>query len=255
MGLEAPDNSAFLRPCWGRFRIAPWILSLLVFTFLAAARFYAVLGPPQVRILFLLQVIVMWALPWIFLTARGRHEIGIARPRKPLTALALSGLAGCSAGLLFFALAWAAARAGFDNIIATIYDALQPDRTGATMPIAAGLAVIALGAVVLTPVGEEILFRGFLQQAFAMRWSVGTATLFNGLAFGLVHLHLNAISRDAAGFHFRPVIAFVIVLCLVPLSALLTVCRLRSGSLLASIAAHAACNFTAIGSVLLYYAL
>jgi uncharacterized protein len=155
---------------------------------------------------------------------------------------------------LFFALAWAAARLGSANMLVTIRDDLQLDQMRATTPLGAILAIIALGAVVLTPIGEEILFRGFLQQAFAMRWSVRTATLLNGLAFGLVYLHLYAISRDAAGFHFRPAVAAIVVLCLIPLSALFTVCRLRSGSLFASMAAHAACNLTAIASVILYYA-
>ena len=65
LNLEDGRNAGLLRPFWGRLGIAPWGLFLLAFAVLAAARFYSAFGPPQFRALFLLQVLAMWALPWI----------------------------------------------------------------------------------------------------------------------------------------------------------------------------------------------
>ncbi len=51
----------------------------------------------------------------------------------------------------------------------------------------------------------------------------------NGLAFGLVHLHVHGLTHDAAGFHLRWVSGGLFVLGGVVLSALFTLCRMRTG--------------------------
>jgi hypothetical protein len=254
MNPEDRKNPDLLRPFWGRLGIAPWALSLLVFAVLAAARFYAVFGPPQFRLLFLLHVLAMWALPWIFLNAQGRQGIGLAKPRKWLPALALSGAAGCVAGLVCFAVGWATPHDSPLNLLVSVHQGLQLEQMRTTMPL--GLIFVAIGvpALVLTPVGEEIFFRGIMQQAFAQRCNGIAATLVQGVAFGIVHLQLIALSHDAMGFHFRWLAGAAMVSGGVLLAALFTFCRMRSGSLFASMAAHAACNLTMIGLVIFYFA-
>jgi len=36
--------------------------------------------------------------------------------------------------------------------------------------------MIALPAMIFSPIGEEILFRGVVQYAFTQRWNAGVAT-------------------------------------------------------------------------------
>jgi hypothetical protein len=251
--FEYRNAPNLLRSFWGCLGIAPWSLSLLVFAVLAAARFCAAFGPPQLRFLFLLHVLAMWALPWIFLNAQGRCGIGLCKPRKTLLVLALSAVAGGIAGLLCFALGYATPHDSPANLLASVHHGLQLEQMRAALPVGVTILAIGVPAVILTPVGEEILFRGILQQALAQRFNRTAATLVQGVAFGIVHLQLIALSRDAEGFHFRWLAGAATVVGCILLAALFTACRMRSGSLYASMAAHAACNLTMIGAVIFLY--
>jgi membrane protease YdiL (CAAX protease family) len=253
MNQDAPDPSSFLRPTWSRSIGPPWIVSLLVLAILASVRYYAVLGPPGARILFLVHVLAMWALPFIFLTKQGRRDIGLRKPRNTPSALFWSALAGAACGLAFFAIGMALYGNSPDNWCISIRHSFQINQLRAVMPPAAVLAVITLPAMILTPIGEEILFRGLVQQSFTLRWNAALATAVNGLAFGLIHLHVHGLWHDAAGFHLRLVSGALIVILLAATSAVFTICRLRSGSLFAAMTAHAACNLAMISAVFFHY--
>jgi membrane protease YdiL (CAAX protease family) len=140
-----------------------------------------------------------------------------------------------------------------DNWNLSIRDSFQIDQLRALMPRVVVYAVITLPAMILTPIGEEILFRGIIQQSFTLRFNALFATLVNGLAFGLIHLHVHGLWRDAAGFHLRLVSGMLMVLLLAASSAVFTLCRIRSGSLFTAMAAHAACNLVMISAVFFCY--
>ncbi len=253
MNVESPRQSTFLCAPWSRIPIAPWLFSLLVLALLVALRFFAVFGPPQARILFLIQFLVMWALPFIVLSAQGRREIGLRKQGNSASALALSALLGACAGFAVYAIGMAIYGASPDNWCVSIRDEFQIAQLRAAMPLAAAFAAVVLPAMIVSPIGEEILFRGLLHQSFVRRWNVLVATLVNGLAFGLVHLHVHGLWHDAAGFHLRLVSGALMVLLLAGLSAVFTLCRLRSGSLYAAMIAHSACNLAMIGAIFFYY--
>jgi membrane protease YdiL (CAAX protease family) len=254
MNREAPESSGFLRPIWSCTSIPPWLLSLCVLAVLAAGRYYGAFGPPQARVLFLLHILVMWALPFIFLTPQGRSQIGLRKPANPTSTLTICVLLGAFCGFAVFVSGMAVYGDSPDNWCISILDSFRLKHLLAIMPRGAALAAITLPAMILTPIGEEILFRGFIQQAFTLRWNGIIATLVNGMAFGLVHLHVHGLSHDSAGFHLRLASGALIVLLLAGTSAVLTLCRVRSGSLFAAIVAHAACNLAMIGAVFFQYA-
>ena len=195
----------------------------------------------------------MWALPWIFLSSWGRLTIGLSKPRKWFPALTLSGIGGGIAGLLCFPLGCARPHDSPNNLLAVIQKSLQLEQMHAAMPL--GLIFVALGVpvLILTPAGEEIFFRGITQQAFAQRFNGIAAMLIQGLAFGIVHLQLVAVWHDAGGFHIRWFEGAATLAAGVLLAALFTYCCTRTGSLFASMAAHAACNLTMIGPVILKF--
>ena len=84
--------------------------------------------------------------------------------------------------------------------------------------------VMAVLAVVLAPVIEEVLFRGILLNRWAVKWSVGTAVVATSIAFGL--LHANPVGITVVGL-------------------VAAVLYLRTGTLLVPIAFHAANNLIA----------
>jgi len=59
--------------------------------------------------------------------------------------------------------------------------------------------------------------------------------------------------RASAGFHLRIVSATLMVVLLAGVGVVFTICRIRTGSLVAAIAAHAACNLAMIAAVFFHY--
>jgi hypothetical protein len=253
MNSDSTGQSSFLRPFWSRILPAPWIVSLLVLAVLAAARFYAAFTHPSTNILFPLHCLAMWALPFILLTPRGCHQIGLPGMNNTVSALVLSALAGAACGIAVFAIGMALYGDSPDNWCLSIRNSFQIEQLRASVPPVTLFAAVALPAVIFTPVGEEILFRGLLQEAFTLRWNAVLATVVNSVAFGLIHLHVHGFWHDAAGFHFRFVSAALMVVLLAGVSTVFTFCRLRTGSLFAAITAHAACNLAMVAAVFLYY--
>jgi membrane protease YdiL (CAAX protease family) len=88
-----------------------------------------------------------------------------------------------------------------------------------------------IGAVVLAPVVEELLFRGVLLRALLRRFEPVTAVLASALIFALVHY-----VGDPNTLPFLP--------ALTGLGALLAVVALRSGDLSTAIFIHAGFNLT-----------
>ena len=247
-GVRARGSCGRCGSGWG-LRRGCW--TLIVLAMLAGARFYAVFGPAQVRWLFLAQVLVMWLLPAIFLTREGWRAIGLSSPRGGAAAIALCVAIGVLAGLAFFAISMNAHGLPADSWIASVRTGMQLDEMRKAMGPAAIFGLLAVPVLIVTPVGEEILFRGLIQQAFAMRWNWIVGMVVNGLAFGLVLLHVHGLTHDAAGFHLRLVSGELFVLGGVALSALFTQCRMQTGSLFAAMAAHAGCNAAVISAVVL----
>lgn len=95
------------------------------------------------------------------------------------------------------------------------------------------LVVMAFSAVVIAPITEEVIFRGYLYPVvkhFSDRWF---AAVFTGVFFGVIHL--NAFSLPAlAVMGFTLVVLYEV-----------------TGSLWVTIACHAAFNGTSVGLILL----
>lgn len=111
-------------------------------------------------------------------------------------------------------------------------------RTIAQRPDA--VPVLALTAVVLAPVAEEVLFRGVVFQGLRARMGFWAAALLSATLFTLAHL-------EGGGVLAGVVIASGILPLGVAFAALLE----RRGSLLAAIAAHAAYNSVGVALLVL----
>jgi hypothetical protein len=93
-------------------------------------------------------------------------------------------------------------------------------------------AVIVVGAGVLAPVIEELLFRGLLLRALLRRMSPEAAVFVSALAFALAHL-----AGDPNSLPALPALA--------ALGVVLGIVALRTGSLSRPILIHAGFNLTA----------
>ncbi|MBW3537966.1 CPBP family intramembrane metalloprotease [Candidatus Parcubacteria bacterium] len=80
-------------------------------------------------------------------------------------------------------------------LVSWLFPGFNPDQaqtnefTQATTPEARRLSFIAL--VLLPPLVEELVFRGFIFPAFATRWGVWWGAIGSSLLFGAAHLQFN----------------------------------------------------------------
>jgi uncharacterized protein len=237
-------QSALLKPFWTALLGPPWFVSLVAVVVIAAVRFIAIFSPFQLQELFFLQTVAMWALPFAMLTAGGRRQIGLKEGGMTFASMFLSALAGTTCALLFFAAGMAIYGESPNNWCISIRNYLHLDEMHGLMSPVALFALYALPAIFLNPVGEEILFRGFIHQSFARRFNPAVATVVSSLLFGLIYLYLHGIWHDASGFHIRAGSAALAILLMSCIGAVFTLCRTLSGSLWPAMAAHAAFNLT-----------
>lgn len=67
--------------------------------------------------------------------------------------------------------------------------------------------VFTLPALLFSPIGEEIFFRGMLQRALEQRFSTRASTMLECAAFGLVHLCHHGLVVGVTGWSIRPLSA------------------------------------------------
>lgn len=87
---------------------------------------------------------------------------------------------------------------------------------------------VALVVAVVAPLGEELLFRGYLLRALAARWSPAFGLVVSTIAFAAVHGHLAALA------------AYLLY------GAGLGLATLRTRSVVPAVVAHTAVNTTAV---------
>jgi hypothetical protein len=249
--LEDPN---LLKPFWLAFLGPPWVVSLAVFAVVAGVRCLVMFSPSPLQAVFFLQTVAMWSLPFVFLTEGGRRQIGLSQRGMTAGAMLLSFLAGAGCALAFFAMGMAVYGDSPNNWCISIRNYLHFDEMRGLVSPLSLFALYALPAISLNPVGEEILFRGFIQRAFSLRFGPAVATLVNSVLFGLVYLYLHGIWHDATGFHLRAASAAIALCLMACIGGVFTLCRTLSGSLWPAMAAHSAFNLTLLAAAIHQFA-
>jgi hypothetical protein len=245
---SASPQLAFLKPIWTALLGPPWLVSLAVFVVLAGVRFFVFLSSYPLQELFFLQTVAMWALPFLFLTSGGRRQIGLTERGVTPGAMLLSAFAGAVCGLALFAVGMALYGYSPNNWCISIRNYLHFEEMRGLLSPLELFCVYALPAVFFNPVGEELLYRGFIQESFARRLNPSLAILINSTLFAFVYLSVHGIWRDASGYHLRlgsAALALVLMACV---GAVFNLCRRLSGSLWPSMAAHAGFNLALLGA-------
>jgi membrane protease YdiL (CAAX protease family) len=200
-----------------------------------------VLGPSGLRWLLPLGFVLMMLTPYVLLDAAQRRAMGLALPtntRMVFVALA----AGGAAALACFAVGYGLFGVGADNWFVSIAENYRRmvDTTG--WSVARLHLFFTPPALIFSPIGEEIFFRGYLQYALERRFSARASTLAECAAFGLVHICHHGLLLAAGGIVFRPVSGSIWVLLMFGAALLFAYLRKMSGSLLPAIAAHVCFN-------------
>lgn len=233
--------SLTLPPSWkfGSARGLPIALALaLVF---AAMRAAGTLAPAHWRWLLPLSFVCMAAGPWLLLSSQGRQQIGLVRPMR-YAWFAPSIALGALAAFACFALGNIAFGSSEDNWFVSIarnYRDTIPHQGFTTLQL---FLMATVPALLFSPIGEEIFFRGLLQRALEERFSLRASTWIEALFFGLVHLCHHGLLATSAGIRLLPLSGALWVALMFCVALMFAWLRHRSGSLLPAMAAHASFN-------------
>lgn len=230
---------------WSR-RIAPRralavVLGLAVL--FAGMRFVGMLGPAATRWMLPLGFVLMAAAPWMLLSREGRRQIGL-RPAVSFSQYPPAMLGGVAAALACFALGLMLFGVGGDNWFISVASNYRSTMDTSGFSTAQLYLIFTLPALLFSPIGEEIFFRGMLQRSLEERLSVNASTSIECAAFGVVHLCHHGLAFGAAGVAIRPLSGALWVVLMFLVALMFAVIRRRSGSLFPAMAAHAAFNAT-----------
>lgn len=248
-GLGSASAIEF-RPGWRKLSFGWFGLTLALVAASTLIRVAAMFGPTSWRVLFMLLCVAMALLPWLLLSPLGRRQIGLKLPSRGGWIMA-GVMGGAIASALCFWLGITLYGASADNWFVSIAQSYRLHPTTGWSLLQLHLVFTSV-AILFSPIGEEIFYRGYLQSVLEQRFTVTTSTSLEAALFALVHLCHHGILATAAGLVLLPGSAALWVAQMFALSLGLAWLRRRSDSLLPAIAAHAAFNAAMNGFIFSY---
>lgn len=224
-----------------------WQLGLSLILLFGIPRFILVIEANRTANYNLTSVIflVMAVTPFIMLTKKGRHIIGI-RTVKNYRWLTGSFLLGASACGIIFLIGSALYQSSISNwfvYISKSYGSIPATELNGDSKWIYFL-IFALIGMTLSPIGEELLYRGLIHECFVSRFGDNKASMIDSAAFAIVHLAHFGIVLSAGEWAFLPVPALLWMGLMYVTGRLFYICRQKSGSIYGAVISHAGFNFT-----------
>jgi membrane protease YdiL (CAAX protease family) len=234
-----PLLRAAWRPALGNGVLLAAVLAALA----AVVRGVGMLGPRRLFWILPVGFVLMALTPHIFLSREGRRRAGFRLPRRPLWIL-WGLLLGALAAVLCYWLGVTLFGDTPDNWFVSVRGSF-PVRAGmGELTTAQIFWIVSIPSLIFSPLGEEIFFRGFLQQVVEERSNHRRGVLVDAGCFALVHLFHHGIQRLDGGFRILPISGALWMALIFGVGVLFAFLRRRTGSLAAPIVSHAAFNLT-----------
>jgi membrane protease YdiL (CAAX protease family) len=183
-----------------------------------------------------LSMMVAWPMPWLLSDRAGRAEVGFRLPA--LRWIPLAGALGLVSVATCALTAWLMFGTGTDNWFArhTVALAETATRFPAGTTVSQTFWYLTIPAMIFSPIGEEILFRGYPMQHWARTRGPRAGLLRQAGAFSVVHL-------AHYGLHpFQPALIPLWLLSMFGVAVMLGWLAQRSRSLIPAKLAHVVFN-------------
>jgi uncharacterized protein len=240
-----------LKQFWLKKGISLVTIGIVAGLLFAAIRAIGTIGPQAYRFVLPLGFIIMMLMPFIFLNKEGRRKIGLIKSNDAKHYL-IAIAAGTALALVCYGLGWLLFGLSADNWFVSIKSSYfnTMDTTGKSIILL--FIIFTIPALLFSPVGEEIFFRGFLQEALATKFSYSKAMVIDSLFFALIHLFHHGIVKDGAGvIHVYPLSGFIWVLLMFLSAMVFAVLKRKSNSIFPAIVAHTVFNL--VMNVTIFY--
>lgn len=170
--------------------------------------------------------------------------MGFVRPTTRRDYL-LGILWGGMMAVFCFVLGWVLFKDGPDNWFVSVRDYYRANPAAAHAGVGTAFLIFTIPALIFSPLGEEIFFRGFLHEALQEKLSARASALVDSSIFGVIHIFHHGITRNGGGDIEIHVISGAMWMGLMT-GAALVFSRLltRTGSLYPVILSHAMFNLS-----------
>ncbi|MES2899866.1 MAG: CPBP family intramembrane glutamic endopeptidase [Pseudomonadota bacterium] len=212
--------------------------AVILFGIFLLMRYAGTLG--GVRSGMALMCIGMIALPWLLLSRHGRAQIGLRRAARLLWYPIAIGV-GAGWALVCYLLGTLLFGAGAEHWFVTVAQTYRAYPVASFSKVELHL-MFTIPAVLFSPIGEEIFFRGYLQKVFEPGYGRAGSACSQSSLFGAVHLLHHGLVITAAGLTLLPASAALWVALMSGFALLSSWLRLASKSLLPAMLGHAAFN-------------
>jgi uncharacterized protein len=218
------------------------IVGVLLFIAFAAMRGFSMLGPSIAQPLLPLSFVLMMAVPFVLLNRADRTSIGLKRctSYQPyLVALVL----GSMAALLCYVIGAYLFQLTHDNWYVTIKTYyLNNSVYSSASPIWKTFLIFTIPALLFSPIGEEIFFRGFLQESLRLNFTERRSTLIECTSFGIIHLCHHGLVNHHGKTIFLPLSGLIWATLMASVAFMFIQLRNHSGSLYPAMVCHASFN-------------
>jgi uncharacterized protein len=233
-----------LRPFWNRIFNFNWKFGLFLILLICIPRFVFVLNAnesgnysPSIALIMMLSAIA----PFIFLSKYGRKKIGITMP-KNYNRLLIAFIGGLVASILLYFLGqilYGNSYENWYNYIGKLYK-ITANISQSDKKIL--FAITALMSMILSPIGEELFFRGIVHSTFEKSVGAQKASIIDSSAFALTHISHFGLVFINNKWNFLPVPTMIWITSMFLVSLLFYFFRKNSVSILGAIICHSAFN-------------
>ena len=218
-------------------------LAVLLGVLASAVRVVGMLWPQRYFWVLPLGFTVMALTPWLFFRKEGRRRAGVRLPERPLWILR-GILLGAAGALFVYWLGVTLFGVTDDNWFVSIRRAFPVTAEMAGVSTVQLFWILTIPSLIFSPIGEEVFFRGFLQQAAEERWNHRIGVIIDAGWFALVHVVHHGIVRIDGQIQVFPLSGAIWMVLIFGTGVLFAFLRHKTGSLLAPILSHAAFNLT-----------
>ncbi len=232
-----------IKPFWNRFFNFDWKFGVFLILIFCIPRFILVLNANETsNYKYIGLIMTIYAItPFIFLTKYGKKVIGLTKP-KNRNWLFYAFVIGLIFSLFLYLLGDLFYKSTFQNWYVYI---------GKSYNIPSGInskdklimfIIMAMTGMIVSPIGEELLFRGIIHSSFAKSIGNFKASIVDSSAFALTHIsHFGLVFlNNKWDFFTVPTIIWVSSMFLA--SVLFYLSRKKSKSILGAIICHSAFN-------------
>lgn len=183
----------------------------------------------------------MAVMPWLLLSKSGRNLIGLTRPAQSQWYLLGAGC-GALASVLIYGLGVVLYGGGVENWYVNISLFYKASMDTTHFGFWMLMAVFTVPAMIFSPIGEEIFYRGVLQKTLEQKLSVWRSTVIESGLFALVHLCHHGFARTTMGLEFMLMPALLWMALIFCVGLMFSWLRMASGSLYIAIVSHMVFN-------------